>query len=127
MDAAEMYHWFEEQVRQSVATSADTLVLSYEPTVTPGVFLGKIALAKSATKALVKTDIRPEGVRLHFPLSWQDELSSWLGVPPAEEYRLKSNWVNQPSIGVAAEHFDPNFKNLAAKVIELLQKEVTAN
>jgi hypothetical protein len=126
MNAEEMYHWFEEQVKQAIAETSDKLVLSYESTVTPGVFLGKIALAKTATRALVKTDIRPEGVRLHFPLSWQDELSSWLGVPPAEEYRLKSNWVNQPSIGVAAEHFDPHFKNLVAKVIELLQKEITA-
>jgi|GEM_PF-1928452 len=127
MDAEEIYHWFEEQVRQGVAATPDKLVLSYEPTVTPGVFLGKIALAKTPAKALVKTDVRPEGLRLHFPISWQDELSSWLGVPPAEEYRLKSNWVNQPSIGVASEHFDPHFQKLAAKVIELLQKEVATN
>jgi hypothetical protein len=121
MNGEEMYSWFEAEVRRELPPN---LSLSIEPTVTPGILLGKIALAGSGTKALVKTDIRPEGVRLNFPLSWQEELSDWLGAPPAEAYRLKSNWVHLPSIGVATTDHDPYFKQLAAKVIELIKKEL---
>jgi hypothetical protein len=124
MGGEEMYHWFENELNQKAPEIADKLAFSYEPTVTPGVYLGKISLSASAAKALVRSEVRPEGVRMIFPLGWQQELSDWLGVPPAEAYRLKSNWVNQPSIGVAVAHFDSYFKQLGEKVIELLQKEV---
>ena len=124
MGGEEMYRWFENELKEKAPEIAEKLAFSYEPTVTPGVYLGKISLSAAAAKALVRSEVRPEGVRMIFPLGWQQELSDWLGVPPAEAYRLKSNWVNQPSIGVAVANFDPYFKQLGEKVIELLQKEV---
>ncbi len=119
-----MYRWFEDEIKQKAPEIIQKLDFSYEPTVTPGVNLGKIALAGASGRPLVRSDVRPEGIRMHFPLNWQDALSDWLGAPPDFAYRLKSNWVNQPSIGVATEHFDPYFKNLAAKVIELLKEKM---
>ena len=119
-----MYRWFENEVRQKVTGASEKLSFSYEPTVTPGVSLGKIALAGKVGRSLIRTDVRPEGVRLHFPLSWQQELSDWLGVPPADAYRLKSNWVHQPSIGVAVAQHDPYFIRLVVKVLQLLQNEL---
>jgi hypothetical protein len=124
MNGEEIYHWFEDQLKQAIPEIDHKLVLTYEPTVTPGVYLGKVAAVEAPNRALVKSDIRPEGVRLHFPVSWGDELSEWLGVPPADAYRLKSNWVNQPSIGVGANDFDPYFKQLAARVIELIKSKL---
>lgn len=124
MDGEGLYHWFENELKQAVPGIDRKLVLTYEPTVTPGVFLGKVATVQAPNKAIVKSDIRPEGVRLHFPVAWGDELSEWLGVPPAEAYRLKSNWVNQPSIGVGIHDFDPYFKDLSAKVIKLLKSKL---
>jgi len=123
MNGEEMYQWFENELKQKAPQIADKLAFSYEPTVTPGVYLAKISASASATKAIVRSDVRPEGVRLYFPLAWQENLSEWLGVPPADAYRLKSNWVHQPSIGVSTEHFDPHFKQLGQKVIELLAQE----
>lgn len=124
MGGEEMYHWFENELKQKAPEIVEKLTLSYEPTVTPGVFLAKIAASKAAAKALVRSDVRPEGVRMNFPLAWQEELSDWLGVPPAAEYRLKSNWVHLPSIGVSTAHFDPHFIRLGEKVIEILKREV---
>jgi hypothetical protein len=124
MGGEEMYHWFEQTLKQQWPDAASQLVLTFEPSVTPGIFFGKITAANLPDKALVKTDVRPEGVRLHFPVSWGDELSDWLGAPPAEAYRLKSNWVHQPSIGVAAPDFDPYFKDLVAKVIQMLRRNI---
>lgn len=121
MDGEELYHWFENELKQAIPGWEQKLVLSYEPTVTPGIFLGKVAAAEAPNRAIIKSDIRPEGVRLHFPVAWGDELSEWLGVPPADAYRLKSNWVNQPSIGVGSSDFDPYFKALTARVIEMLK------
>ena len=121
MGGEELYRWFENELKQAIPNLEEKFVLTYEPTVTPGVYLAKIAAPQTPGRALVKTDVRPEGVRLHFPVAWGDELSEWLGIPPAEAYRLKSNWVNQPSIGVAAADFDPYFKQLAGKVIEMLK------
>ena len=118
-----MYAWFEEQARQGVPQAATRLKFQLEPTVTPGVKLARVLLANQPGKPLVRTDVRPEGVRMHFPLAWQAQLSDWSGVPPDEAYRLKSNWVNQPSIGVAVASFDPYFKNLAAKIIEILKRQ----
>lgn len=126
MGGEELYRWFEQEVKAQVPDAEQQLVLTFEPTVTPGVYLAKIAAKTAPNKALVKSDVRPEGVRLHFPVAWATELSEWLGVPPAEAYRLKSNWVNLPSIGVAAEDFDPYFKQLAAKIIEMLKVRVAA-
>ena len=122
MNGEELYHWFEQQLKEALPEAETRLSQSYEPTVTPGVFLAKVAAASNPNKALVRSDVRPEGVRMHFPLDWADELSDWLGTPPAEAYRLKSNWVHQPSIGVGVEDFDPYFKNLTAKVIEMLKR-----
>lgn len=121
MDGTEMYTWFESQAKGQLGINRYNFDI--EPTVTPGVQLGRIVLAGANGRPLVKTDIRPEGLRLHFSVSWQEELSEWLGVPPAEQYRLKSNWVNSPSIGVAAIDFDPYFKDLAQKVIEVLARQ----
>ncbi len=126
MDGEELYHWFEAELVAAFPDLKSRLTTSYEPTVTPGVYLGKVSLPSSPNKALVRSDVRPEGVRLHFPVEWGDELSEWLGVPPAPAYRLKSNWVNQPSIGVGTADFDPYFKQLAAKVIEVLKAKVPA-
>ncbi len=124
MGGEEMYRWFEEEIKQKAPETASKLVMTYEPTITPGLFLGKIAASATAARPLVRGEVRPEGVRLTFPLAWQQELSDWLGVPPAFEYRLKSNWVHQPSIGVAVAHFDPYFKQLCHKVIEILTREL---
>lgn len=121
MGGQEMYRWFEQELHNQIPDWESRFSLSFEPTVTPEVFLAKISKLESSQKALVKTDVRPEGVRLHFPVSWGDELSEWLGAPPAEAYRLKSSWVNQPSIGVASADFEPYFKDLAVKVIEMLK------
>lgn len=121
MDGQAMYRWFEQEVQQQIPDWQTRFSLSFEPTVTPEVFLARISKLESGQKALIKTDVRPEGVRLHFPVTWGDELSEWLGAPPAEAYRLKSSWVNQPSIGVASADFEPYFKNLASKVIEILK------
>ena len=121
MNAEEFYRWFEEAVKEAIPQADTRLTFSYEPTVTPEVFLAKIAPQATPNKAWVRSDVRPEGVRLHFPLDWADELSEWLGAPPAEAYRLKSNWVHQPSIGVGVADFDPYFKQLAAKVIEMIK------
>jgi len=123
MDGEQMYAWFEEQTRQRVPQADTHFKFELEPTVTPAVKLARVLLANLPGKPLVRTDVRPEGVRMHFPLAWQAELSDWLGVPPDEAYRLKSNWVNQPSIGVAAASFDPYFKNLVTKVIEILKRQ----
>jgi hypothetical protein len=121
MGGEELYRWFEQELKRQIPDAEDKLALSFEPTVTPGVFLAKVAASAKPGRALVKSDVRLEGVRMHFPVEWGDELSEWLGAPPAEAYRLKSNWVNQPSIGVSAADFDPYFKNLAQKVIQILQ------
>ncbi|HEX2914380.1 MAG TPA: hypothetical protein VH186_26510 [Chloroflexia bacterium] len=126
MSGEELYQWFEQEVKKEVPEADSKLMLSYEPTVTPGVFLGKISLKSSPNRALVKSDVRPEGVRMNFPVDWGDELSEWLGAPPADAYRLKSNWVHQPSIGVAVSDFEPYFKQLGAKVIEILRRKVAA-
>ncbi len=126
MTSKELYYWFEEEVKKEIPDAAQKLAMSFEPTVTEEVYLAKIAPQASPNKTLVKTDVRPEGVRLHFPVGWGDELSEWLGAPPAEAYRLKSNWVHQPSIGVAADDFDPYFKALAAKVIEIIKRTLAA-
>ncbi len=125
MDGQELYRWFEQELKQALPEAATKLDFSFEPTVTEGIYLAKITDKAAPTRPLIKTDVRPEGVRLHFPLSWSDELSDWLGAPPAEAYRLKSNWVNQPSIGVAADDFDPYFKDLSAKVIQMLKRVVS--
>jgi hypothetical protein len=122
MGGEELYHWFEQELKNEWPESEQKLNLTFEPTVSAGVYLAKIAAQTAPNKALVKTDVRPEGVRLHFPVEWGDELSDWLGTPPAEAYRLKSNWVHQPSIGVASQDFDPYFKDLAAKVIQILKR-----
>lgn len=125
MGGEELYHWFEQELKKDWPESEQKLNLTFEPTVTEGVYLGKIAAQTAPNRALVKTDVRPEGVRLHFPVEWGDELSDWLGTPPAEAYRLKSNWVHQPSIGVASQDFDPYFKDLAAKVIQILKRNLS--
>ena len=126
MDGEQLYNWFVEQAKQTLGEAQTKLTFEIEPTVTPGVQLARVMFAQTSGKPLLRTDVRPEGIRMHFPLSWQEELSEWLGVPPADAYRLKSNWVNQPSIGVAVEHFDPYFKNLTSKVIEMLEREISA-
>lgn len=123
MDGEQMYKWFETQVKQQIPQIEQHFTFETEPTVTPGVKLARVMLTTTPGKPLLRTDLRPEGIRMHFPLSWQEELSNWLGNPPADEYRLKSNWVHQPSIGVATEHFDPYFTNLVTKVIELLKRQ----
>ena len=125
MNGEEIYHWFEDELRKNIAEIDQKLALTYEPTVTPGIFLGRVSAVKSPNRAIIKTDIRPEGVRLHYPVDWGDELSEWLGVPPAEAYRLKSNWVNQPSIGVGDSDFDPYFKDLAAQTIKMLKSRLS--
>lgn len=125
MNGEEIYHWFEDQLKQNIPGIDQKLVLSYEPTVTPGVFLGKIATTQAPNRAIIKADIRSEGVRVHFPVDWGDELSEWLGIPPADAYRLKSNWVNQPSIGVGDNDFDPYFKDLTAETIKLLKSRLS--
>lgn len=122
MTGEEMYKWFEQEVQAKVAGAGDKFSFSYEPTVTTGVYLGKISLPNSHNRPIVKADVRPEGVRLHFPVAWADELSAWLGTPPADAYRLKSDWVRLPSIGVATHEYDPYFINLTNKIIEMLQK-----
>lgn len=124
MDGAEMYEWFEQEVKQAIP---ENLAFETEPTVTPGVSLARVTLTKSDEKpqVLVRSDLRPEGVRMNFPLEWQQELSDWLGVPPADQYRLKSNWVHQPSIRVGGNDFDPYFKNLTQQVIKMLKQRVT--
>jgi hypothetical protein len=124
MGGEEMYRWFEDEVKQQAPETASKLEFSYEPTVTEGVYLGKIGLAGASGRALVRSEVRPEGVRMSFPLAWQQELSDWLGAPPPDAYRLKSNWVNQPSVGVATTYFDPYFKQLGEKVIQILKREV---
>ncbi len=121
MGGRDLYEWFEAELKRQIPDPDGKLALSFEPTVTPGVFLAKVALASAPNRALVKSDVRSEGVRMHFPVDWGDELSEWLGVPPAEAYRLKSNWVHLPSIGVGVEDFDPYFKNLSQKVIAMIQ------
>ena len=125
MNGEEIYHWFEDEIKKNIADIEQKLVLTYEPTVTPGVYLGKVSAVKAPNRAIIKSDIRPEGVRLHFPVDWGDELSGWLGVPPAEAYRLKSNWVNQPSIGVGDRDFDPYFKDLAGEAIKMLKSRLS--
>jgi hypothetical protein len=122
MTSEELYRQFEAEIKAKIPDWESRFVLSYEPTVTPGVFLGKVSAVSSPNRPLVKTDVRPEGVRLHFPVSWGDELSAWLGAPPADAYRLKSNWVNQPSIGVATSDADPYFNNLVGKVVKMLEQ-----
>ncbi len=124
MDGPEMYRWFEEELKRKAPHVTGKLLFTLEATVTPGVSLAKITNTTAGGRPLVKSDVRPEGVRLHFPLAWQEELSDWLGVPPAEAYRLKSNWVHQPSIGVGSQDFEPYFKKLGEKIIELLGREV---
>lgn len=124
MTGEELYRWFEEELKREIPGFDQKLSLSYEPTVTPGVYLGRVTAKSAPNRALVKTDVRPEGVRLHFPVDWGDEMSEWLGVPPADAYRLKSDWVRQPSIGVAVADFDPYFKQLSTKVVEMLKKKV---
>jgi hypothetical protein len=123
MNGEEMYAWFVEQARQSIPNVESQFIFESEPTVTPGVMLARILQVGNTKKPLLRIDLRPEGVRLHFPLDWQDELSAWLGVPPAEQYRLKSDWVRQPSIGVAVSDFEPYFKTLSLKVIDLLKRQ----
>ena len=118
-----MYAWFVEQARQSIPNVESQFIFESEPTVTPGVMLARILQVGNTKKPLLRIDLRPEGVRLHFPLDWQDELSAWLGVPPAEQYRLKSDWVRQPSIGVAVSDFEPYFKTLSLKVIDMLKRQ----
>lgn len=125
MNGEEIYHWFEDEIKKNISDVEKKLVLTYEPTVTPGIFLGKVAAVQSPNRAVIKSDIRPEGVRLHFPVDWGDELSEWLGVPPADAYRLKSNWVNHPSIGVGDNDFDPYFKDLAAETIKMLKSRLS--
>jgi hypothetical protein len=125
MGGEELYRWFEQELKKEWPEAEQKLNLTFEPTVSEGVYLAKIVSRTAPNKALVKTDVRPEGVRLHFPVEWGDELSDWLGTPPAEAYRLKSNWVHQPSIGVAVEDFDPYFKDLAAKVIQMLRRNLS--
>lgn len=125
MDGAAMYAWFEQQVRQAIPLG---LAFEIEPTVTPGVSLARVTLAKLGSKlqVLIRSDLRPEGVRMYFPLEWQTELSEWLGNPPADQYRLKSNWVHQPSIGVGGNDFDPYFKDLAQQLIQMLKQQIAA-
>ncbi|MBN9386432.1 MAG: hypothetical protein J0I20_00135 [Chloroflexi bacterium] len=125
MNGEEIYHWFEDQLKEQIPGLDQKLVLTFEPTVTPGVFLGRVATTQAPNRAIIKSDIRPEGVRLHFPVDWGDELSEWLGIPPADAYRLKSNWVNQPSIGVGDSDFDPYFKDLTAETIKLLKSRLS--
>ena len=126
MNAQTQYKWFEDQVKKAIPEADTHLIFSYEPTVTPEVYLGRISLVSAPQKPLIKTDVRPEGLRLHFPVAWSDALSTWLGTPPNEVYRLKSNWVHQPSIGLAVANFEPHFAQLTIKIIELLKQTLAA-
>ncbi|NWJ45218.1 MAG: hypothetical protein HXX08_04985 [Chloroflexi bacterium] len=124
MSGEEMYRWFEAELKREIPAAAQNLAFSFEPTVTAGVSLATISRITGTGRPLLKAEVRPEGVRLSFPLAWQQALSDWLGAPPPQQYRLKSNWVNQPSIGVAAADHVPYFTSLAAKTLELLIKEI---
>ena len=124
MNGDELYQWFEQQVKTALPDWASKLAITLEPTVTPEVSLAKITPLAAPTRPLVRADVRPEGVRFHFPVEWGDELSQWLGEPPADAYRLKSNWVHQPSIGVGGTAFEPFFKDLTAKIIEMLKARI---
>jgi len=119
-----MYRWFEAELKREIPTAAQKLAFSFVPTVTAGVYLATIAKVGGSGRPLLKAEVRPEGVRLSFPVAWQQVLSDWLGSPPSQQYRLKSNWVNQPSIGVAVADYAPYFTSLAGKTIELLIKEI---
>jgi hypothetical protein len=116
-----MYDWFLNEVKTKIASAESKFNFEYDSTVTEGVYLAKITPSGS-TRPVVRADVRPQGVRLHFPVAWGDQMSEWLGAPPPSAYRLQSDWVRAPSIGVAAADFEPYFVKLTGKVIEMLVK-----
>jgi hypothetical protein len=121
MTGVEMYQWFVAELKSKIAFVESKFNFEYDSTVTEGVYLGKITPV-NANRPVIRADVRPQGVRLHFPVAWGDELSAWLGAPPPSAYRLQSDWVRAPSIGIATADHDPYFTNLTAKVIEKLSR-----